>query len=270
MKFAINYSPQALQLFREGKIQVDLFKFPPWPDLLPVMRGVPAAYVHFDHIAGGGFPVEADTDAAQRWLDETATPFVNTHLAVSAVDFAADEAISPEAVIEKALLYVDYLGRHFGHDRVIVENLRYPMPGWNQGMLAEIVDPMVIGEIVKRSGCGFLLDVAHAVLACEGTGRADVKAYMNALPVAALRELHVVGIRDNARANGRRDDHFAMTEDDWSLAAWALGRIGEGLWRRPEILAFEYGGVGERFAWRSEIEVIAEQAPRLMRLARAR
>ena len=269
MRFAINYSPQSLQLFREGKIQVDLFKFPPWPDLLPVMRQVPAAYVHFDHIAGGGFPVEIDSAAAKRWLDETATLFVNTHLAISAVDFAPDETISPETTIEKALVAIDYLGQQFGHDRVIVENLRYPLPGWNQGMLAEIVDPMVIGEIVQRGGCGFLLDVAHAILACEGSGRVDAKAYMNALPVDALRELHVVGIRPNARADNRRDDHFAMTDDDWSMAEWALERIHEGHWRRPEILAFEYGGVGERFAPRSELDVIAAQAPRLFRLARA-
>lgn len=269
MKFAINYSPQALRLFRERKIEVDLFKFPPWPDLLPVMRDVRAAYVHFDHIAGGGFPIEADWAAAQRWLDETGTLFVNTHLAVSAVDFAPDETISPETVIEKALIYVDYLGQHFGQDRVIVENLRYPLPGWNQGMLAEIVDPMVIGEIVRRGGCGFLLDIAHAALACEGSGREDVKAYMNALPVDALRELHVVGIRPNARAMGRRDDHFAMTADDWLLAEWAVERIREGDWRVPEILAFEYGGVGERFAWRSELEVVAAQTPRLLRLARS-
>lgn len=269
MKFAINFSPQSLQLFREGVIKVDLFKFPPWPELLPVMRQVPAAYVHFDHIAGGGFPIEVDRAAAQRWLDETGTLFVNTHLALSAVDFATDEPISPEMVIKKALVYVDYLGQSFGHDRVIVENLRYPLPGWNQGMLAEIVDPMVIGEIVRRSGCGFLLDVAHAMLACEGSGRDDAQAYMNALPVDALRELHLVGIRPNVKAKSRRDDHFAMTEDDWLMAEWVLGRIREGHWRLPDILAFEYGGVGERFAWRSELEVIAAQTPRLLRLARS-
>ena len=269
MKFAINYSPQSLQLSREGTIEVDLFKFPPWPDLLPDMRSVPGAYVHFDHIAGGGFPIEVDRAATRRWLVETETRFVNTHLAVSAVDFASDETISPETVIEKALAYVDYLGQHFGHDRVIVENLRYPMPGWNQRMRAEIVDPQVIGEIVRRSGCGFLLDVAHAMLACEGLGHVDAKAYMNALPVDALRELHVVGIRPNARAKGIRDDHFALTEDDWLMTEWAVRQIREGHWRVPEILAFEYGGVGERFAWRSEQEVIAEQAPRLLRLARS-
>lgn len=266
MRFAINYSPQSLQLFREGRIQVDLFKFPPWQDLLPSMRGAPAAYVHFDNMAGGGFPTEVNLVEIQRWLDSTDTTVVNTHLAISDADFGADEQISPESVIEKALAYVEYLGQRLGYDRVVVENLRYPTPSWDNSLLAEIVDPMVITEIVRRSGCGLLLDVAHAILACEGTGR-DAKAYMNALPVDTLRELHVVGILPDTNEFGERLDHFAMTADDWSLAEWAVGQIRAERWRAPETMAFEYGGVGERFEWRSDLEVIAKQAPRLYELA---
>ncbi len=269
MNFAINYSPQALKLWRDGRIQVDLFKFPPWDDLRPQMQLGPAAYIHFGNIAGGPYAKEHDPAVIQDWLDSTDTLVVNTHLAISACDFADGAPVTPGAVIDKAIDCVDRLGRRFGNDNIVVENPPYPMMNWDAGLLAEVVDPAVLSEIVRRSGCGLLLDVAHAIRACEGTGRLDARAYLNAMPVAALRELHLVGILPDKDEFGAREDHFAMTDDDWSMAEWAIGRIRAGHWREPETMAFEYGGVGELFAWRSDADVIAAQAPRLYALARS-
>lgn len=267
MKFAVNYSPEAWQLLKDNRIQVDLFKFPPWDELRPQMQQGPAAYVHFENIAGGPYAKEQDPQDMQRWLDSTATRFINTHLAVSASDFHDGAAVTPEAVIGKAIAWVDRLGRHFGNENVLVENSSFPLADWDTGLLAEVADPQVVSEIVRRSGCGLLLDVAHAVRACEGTGRPDVQGYLNAMPVAALRELHVVGILPQKNEFGVREDHFAMTEDDWTLAEWVLGQIRAGHWREPETMAFEYGGIGELFAWRTEADVIAAQVPRLFALA---
>ena len=151
----------------------------------------------------------------------------------------------------------------------MIENIPSPDPGWNDDMLLEVVDPAVISEVVRSSGCGLLLDIAHAIRACEGTGRGDVRAYLNAMPVHALRELHVVGILPEPDEYGLRQDHFAMTESDWAITEWALGQIRQGKWQTPDTMAFEYGGVGEQFAWRSDERVIAEQAPRLYELAKS-
>ena len=267
MKFAINYSPEALQLWQDNEIQVDLFKFPPWEELRPYMQLGPAAYIHFGNIVGGPYAVEHDHEILRMWLDTTDTQVINTHLAISASDFGDGTPITPEAVIRKAIECVDRLGRHFGNDRVVVENPPFPMAKRDAGLLAEVVDPAVVCEIVRRSSCGLLLDVAHAIRTCEGTGRSDVQAYLNAMPVNALRELHVVGILPDKNEFGVREDHFAMTDDDWAVAEWAVGQIRAGQWREPETMAFEYGGVGELFDWRSETDVIAAQAPRLYQLA---
>ncbi|MCY4072098.1 MAG: DUF692 family protein [Chloroflexi bacterium] len=269
MKFAINYSPEALQLWQDNRIQVDLFKFPPWEELRPQMQLGPPAYIHFENIAGGPYAKEQDPAVLQNWLDSTDTLVVNTHLAVSASDFADGAPVTPEAVIGKAVAWVNRLGRVFGNENVVVENPPYPVAKWDAGLLAEVVDPAVVSEIVRRSGCGLLLDVAHAVRSCEGTGRPDARAYLDAMPVAALRELHMVGILPHKNDFGVREDHFAMTDDDWSLAEWVVGRIRDGHWREPETMAFEYGGVGELFAWRSDADVIAAQVPRLYALARS-
>lgn len=266
MKFAINYSPQAAQLLQTGQIAVDLFKCPPWHDLVAQAKQHCPVYVHFDWIAGRGLLADADLDALADWLEATDTPCINTHLAALRSDFPAGAAVSPDAVIEQAVRDIEVLGQRFGNARVIVENVPYP-EGSQRSLLAEVVDPQVISEVVQRTGCGFLLDLAHAVRACEGTGRHDVKAYLNALPVAALRELHVVGILPAADERGVRHDHFELTAADWTLTEWAVAQIRAGRWGAPGVMAFEYGGVGPLFERRSKPAVIAAQAPRLQRLA---
>ena len=269
MQFAINYSPQAEKLWRAGQIQVDLFKCPNWPDLVARAGALHKVYVHCDLYAGRGEPTDADLDQLARWLETTETRAINTHFAVLRSELAAEEAATPETVVKRALRSIDLLGERFGNDRILIENLAYPTGFWQGDLMAEAVDPAVISEIVARSGCGLLLDLAHAILACEGTGRTDLRGYMNALPVHALRELHVVGILPEPDESGVRQDHFAMTEGDWQVAEWAVSQIRQGNWRRPDTLAFEYGGVGERFQWRSDEAVIAAQAPRLYQLAKS-
>ena len=269
MRFAINYSPQAEQLWREGRIQVDLFKCPDWPHLVSQVSAIHAVYVHCSLNAGRGLSPNLAMDTVQHWLDTTETLVINTHFWMLRSDFAADANIAPEAVVDRAVIDVERLGERFGNDRIVIENVPYPVRWGDSELLAEVVDPAVISEVVRRTGCGLLLDTAHAIRACEGMGGRDVRAYLNALPVRALRELHIVGIKPERDELGIRQDHFEMTDADWEIAEWALGQIRDGHWKKPDTLAFEYGGIGERFAWRSEPRVIAAQAPRLYRLAKS-
>jgi len=269
MKFAINYSPQAEQLLTENKIQVDLFKCPSWDDLVPDVHSKHGAYVHFGFLAGSGMVRDADLDWVQKWLDTTDTAYINTHLVIQDNDFNEDETVSVEGVIEKAVADVEYLGERFGNDRIIVEHIPYPDPGWNDGLLKEAVDPAVVSEIIKRTGCGLLMDVAHGIRACEGLGITDIKGYLNAMPVHALRELHVVGILADKDENGVRQDHYELLPDDWAMVEWVVEQIRDGNWDTPDLMAFEYGGVGPMFENRSKIEIIAAQVPRLYQLAKS-
>ncbi len=268
MRFAINYSPQAEKLWREGKIQVDLFKCPDWPDLVDKVGAIHAVYVHCSLRAGGGHVDDRSFDLLRGWLETTETLVINTHFWARESEFPSNASITTEAIIERTLRDVETLGDYFGVDRVVIENVPHPTQKLSDDLLTEVVDPAVISEVVRRSGCGLLLDIAHAIRACEGTGRDDVKAYLNAMPVQALRELHIVGILPEPDEHGMRHDHFAMTEADWAMAEWAVEQIRSGRWNKPDTLAFEYGGIGEKFAWRSEEAVIAEQAPRLYQLSR--
>ena len=58
-------------------------------------------------------------------------------------------------------------------------------------------------------------------------------------------------------------DHLEMLAEDWAVLDWALDQIRAGRWAVPGVAAFEYGGVGENFRWRSHPHVLAEQIPQL-------
>ncbi|MCY4145392.1 MAG: DUF692 family protein [Chloroflexi bacterium] len=269
MQFAINYSPQALRLWREGAIQVDLFKCPDWHDLVAEVSRYHSLYVHCSLIVGQGRLVDVDMEALAGWLDTGDTQVINTHLCMLRSSFAPGQRITREAVVTRGLRELMPLCERFGPERVVIENLAYPTRAWRDDQLAESVDPAVISAICDRSGCGLLLDLAHAIRACEGTSASDIHGYLDALPVHRLRELHVVGLLPKRDELGIREDHFAMNESDWAIADYALGQIRAGEWRHPERMAFEYGGIGEKFAFRSDPAVIAAQAPRLYALAKS-
>ena len=184
MKFAINYSPQAEKLWREGRIQVDLFKCPDWPDLVAQVGAIHDVYVHCALITWRGELDDVDFDLLQRWLDTTETLVINTHFALAQSDFAPASRITPEAVVEKALRVLSPLCERFGAEKIVIENLPYPAPSasWEESPLPEVVDPAVISEVVSRAGCGFLLDIAHAIRACEGSGAQTSKPISTRCP----------------------------------------------------------------------------------------
>ena len=161
-------------------------------------------YVHCSLYAGRELDEPVDFPSLCHWLDATDTIVINTHFAVLRSELPADGADLAEVVIERAVQSVERLGEIVEVERIVIENIPYPTRFWYDDLLPEVADPAVISEVVRRTGCGLLLDLAHAIRACEGTGREDVRAYLDALPVRALRELHVVGIIPEADDLGIR------------------------------------------------------------------
>lgn len=271
MKLAINYSPEAEALAGRGAVDFDLFKCPPpWdpvvpehaPDLFARALAVRPVYLHFPLNAGDGSLGAADWEQVEEALAQTGTPFVNVHL-LAPTRYFADMPPGTTApahvrrVLDALVRDVGVVAARFGPEQVIAENVVYGGAGGK--VLRPCVDPDVISEVVRQTGCGFLLDTAHARLSAAALG-VGAQEYVARLPVARLAELHVTGARPE---NKRGRDSMPMGPEDWALAEWALGHIGAGAWGRPWAVALEYGGVGPIFAGRSEEGVIAEQLPRL-------
>ncbi|WP_137886706.1 DUF692 family multinuclear iron-containing protein [Pseudomonas sp. 2FE] len=86
-----------------------------------------------------------------------------------------------------------------------------------------------IAEIVRRSGCGLLLDVNNAYVSSINHHR-DALAYIRALPLSAVAEIHLAGFAEDIDGAGDRlliDSHGAAVDSAvWALYAQVLQLIG--------------------------------------------
>jgi uncharacterized protein (UPF0276 family) len=85
-----------------------------------------------------------------------------------------------------------------------------------------------LAELVRRTGCGLLVDVNNAYVSAHNLGY-DAGAYLDALPAAAIGEIHLAGHTPDARL-GRDlliDTHAApVAEPVWRLYERLIARIG--------------------------------------------
>jgi hypothetical protein len=86
-----------------------------------------------------------------------------------------------------------------------------------------------IHEIIQRTGCGLLLDVNNAYVSGVNHQR-DPYAYLAALPLGAVGEIHLAGFAEDRDAAGAPlliDTHGApIAEAVWELYAFALDHLG--------------------------------------------
>ena len=163
----------------------------------------------------------------KRLVDRVEPELVSEHLAWSVAEGAYfnhllplpyDEA-SLDVVCSRVVRVQEALGRP-----VLLENparylrfVRSPIP-----------EPEFLGELARRTGCGLLLDVNNVYVSCRNFDE-DPEAYLDALGVSGIGEIHLAGHAEN-EADGRRiliDDHGSRVADPvWRLYARALERFG--------------------------------------------
>jgi uncharacterized protein len=266
MSFALNYSRCAARLLRAGEIQVALFKCPEWPDLIAATLKLCPCYPHFAFLAGRGQVQKADWGLVHRLMDLTRAPHLNLHLGPRVTDFPAMALDSADprdrdwliAAMTRDVLFAQ---REFPPERIGLENLMWdPLPPWEIPLWA--LRPEVIREVIGRTGCRLLLDLSHAGVTARRLGM-TAEEYILSLPVDRLCEMHLSGTR--LCEDGLWRDHHPMSDDDWRLADWALGRIISGDWPAPSIITFEYGGIGPGFEERTDERVLRAQVPQLAR-----
>ncbi|MCB9958176.1 MAG: DUF692 domain-containing protein [Rhodospirillaceae bacterium] len=85
-----------------------------------------------------------------------------------------------------------------------------------------------IAEVMARTGCGLLLDVNNIHVSAHNTGF-DADAYLDAVPLGAVGEIHVAGHTLHRFTGGDLliDSHDRPVSDAvWRLLATALARTG--------------------------------------------
>ena len=92
----------------------------------------------------------------------------------------------------------------------------------------EMSEPEFLTEMVARTGCGLLLDINNVHVSAHNLGTSST-AYLDALPVAAIGEIHLAGHAPDPVLGDALliDSHgAAVSEAVWTLYARTIVRIG--------------------------------------------
>ena len=201
----------------------------------PVLQIVPldaadaAVVLHAEDDGGAARPLDKDHLRRLKALEARYQPgLFSEHLAWS----------SHGGVFLNDLLPLPYhaetLHRVCAHIDRVQERLQRRMLLENPATYVEFADSTFgeadfIGELVRRTGCGLLLDVSNVHVSCVNHGR-DPQAFITALPLAATGQIHLAGFARDVDAAGDPlliDSHGAAVADEvWRLYRFALEMLG--------------------------------------------
>lgn len=255
MKISANHSEALLAQLRAAALRIDAIE---WVDnLSPATIGqaraeFPSLPFHF-HPGRMRF-----TKAGHAHLNEylalcPQSPYISIHLAPLPT-YVTKSALrrgimlpapGTDFMLERFIRQVRQLQQQCNRP-VILEN----MPTLHPTRYRFESEPAQIRRVLDESGCGLLLDLAHARIAAEARAE-DVRVYLSALPLKKTVQIHMAGVR--RQPDGRLyDAHEALTEEDYRLLEWTLERV------QPEWLTLEY--------FREDPSALLEQLQRLSSL----
>ncbi len=126
--------------------------------------------------------------------------------------------------LNRVWAHVDQVQTRLGR-RMLIEN----PATYVEFAASTLTEAEFIGEVVARTGCGLLLDVNNAYVSCVNHGR-DPWAYIEALPLDAVGQIHLAGFARDTDAGGDPlliDTHGApVARAVWDLYRRVLGRVG--------------------------------------------
>lgn len=178
---------------------------------------------------GGSSPLdEAHLDALDALVRRFEPRWFSEHLAWSSHGgaFLADLLPVPysDAVLARVCQHVDQ----------VQTRLRRPMLLENPSSYVEFEastmdEGSFIAEVVRRTGCGVLLDINNAYVSGVNHGR-DPWALIEGLPPVAIGEIHLAGFAEDHDACGERlliDHHGAPVDEAvWQLYVRCIDRLG--------------------------------------------
>ena len=152
---------------------------------------------------------------------------ISEHLSWSSVEGRFTNDLLPLPYTEEALRHmvarVGYVQETLGR-RILIENVS----SYLQFTASSLSEWEFLAELANTSGCGILLDVNNVYVSAQNHGF-DPKAYMRALPRAAVEEMHLAGhtVRQVGRHQILIDTHNQHVCDAvWELYAFAICRFG--------------------------------------------
>jgi uncharacterized protein (UPF0276 family) len=179
-------------------------------------------------IGGEGPLDEGHLDRLARLLDRYQPQSFSEHLAWSSHGgtFLNDLLPVPynRTTLDRVCAHVDRVQSRLKR-RMLLEN----PATYVEFTASTLAETEFIDEVVRRTGCGLLLDINNAYVSCINHGR-DPLAYLSALPLGHVGEIHLAGFAEDFDAAGDRlliDSHGSPVADDvWKLYADVVSRMG--------------------------------------------
>ncbi|MGD9843445.1 MAG: DUF692 domain-containing protein [Steroidobacteraceae bacterium] len=113
--------------------------------------------------------------------------------------------------------------QEFLQQKILIEN-----PSLYVQLAHEYPEAEFLAELVRRTGCGLLVDVNNAYISANNLG-GDAASYLRALPAVAIGEIHLAGHAHDERESTRLliDTHAApVAEVVWELYEQFVADIG--------------------------------------------
>ncbi|MEL6299808.1 MAG: DUF692 domain-containing protein [Pseudomonadota bacterium] len=187
---------------------------------------------------GGAMPLSADHLARLKALVDRYEPqSFSEHLAWSTHETGYMNDLLPLPYTHETLAHVcdhisevqDTVGR-----RMLLENPSTYV-SFSDGDFDELA---FLREIVRRTGCGLLLDINNVYVSCTNR-HADPYAYVDAFPIDAVGEIHLAGHAEDIDDDGAPlliDSHDRhIINDVWDLYAHVIARFG----KRPTLVEWD-------------------------------
>jgi uncharacterized protein (UPF0276 family) len=179
-------------------------------------------------IGGEGPPDRAHLARLRHLIDWLKPASFSEHLAWSSHGGAFFNDLLPlpytDETLARIAAHIDEVQQALGR-RMLLENPATYL-AFAETTLAETE---FLAELVRRTGCGLLLDVNNVFVACTNQ-QTDPYAYIADFPLEAVGELHLGGHDEQQDDHGAPlliDNHAAEVVDPvWQLFAHVIGRTG--------------------------------------------
>jgi hypothetical protein len=164
-------------------------------------------------------------DRFKALIERVEPMLVSEHLAWSAIGGAYLNDLLPLPYTEESLdLFCHHVDEAQGalDRRLLIENPSSYFRYWH----SPIPEPQFMTELARRTGCGILCDVNNIYVSARNF-RFDPIAYLEALPIEAIGEIHLAGHHVAEDVDILIDDHGSrVVEPVWALYTAALRRFG--------------------------------------------
>ncbi|OYW14219.1 MAG: DUF2063 domain-containing protein [Rhodospirillales bacterium 12-54-5] len=159
----------------------------------------------------------------KKLIDDVKPAWISDHLCWTGIAHKNSHDLLPVPYTEEALKHIvsriqqvqDYLGRP-----IALEN----PSTYLEFKTSHIPEAEFIAEMAKQSGCHLLLDVNNVYVSCYNH-RLDAKAYIDALPLDRVAQIHLSGHSNyGTHIIDTHDDH--VIDDVWALYKYATHTAG--------------------------------------------